>query len=1189
MSTTASSAEENRIRALKSYQILDTLPSESFDSITRLASIICEVPVSLVSLIDENRQWFKSIIGIDITETHRDLAFCTYAIRQEEEGLLEVEDATKDERFKNNPLVTSTPNIRFYAGYTLTDPDGYNLGTLCVIDTKPRTLKKHQREALKLLAKSVVSLIVRQKKIHEIAHFNKLFQRSKDLICTLDSAKNFTNTNPAFKELLGWNAGEILNHPLSDFIHPEDLEIIDQELKGLMDSDLPVSFSPRFKCADGTYKILEWTATPDRADETIFAIARDVTSTRLKEMELQRSEVKLRAFFENSTAFMCTHDLEGKLLTVNKAGAAQLGFKPEQIVGKTLFDMLPKYRHDYLKQYLIDIVEKDKVDGMMYTKHKSGSISTWLYNNVLETDPNGEKYVIGNAVDITERYELEADLRRTKEMLEQTNAVARIGAWEITLKDMQVHWSEITRILHEVPADFNPSLDTAISYFSLNHQPVVAAAFNKASTAGIPYDLELEIITAKNNTLWVRVIGTPEFENGKCKRVYGTFQDVTENYLHRNALKTAKTQAEEANIAKSEFLASMSHEIRTPLNGVIGFTDLVLKTSLNQTQQQYLTIVNESANSLLTIINDILDFSKIEAGKLELDIERSDLYEITSQAADIITFQAQSKGLEMLLNVAPDLPRFAYVDSVRIKQVLVNLLGNAVKFTDKGEVELKVSAENDIEEGYTNFRFEVRDSGIGIPVEKQNKIFAAFSQEDASTTRKYGGTGLGLTISDRLLALMDSKLQLRSKVGFGSTFYFTVKLKAEEGDCNLGNNLDFLKKVLIVDDNENNRLILKQMLLLKQIPVIEAKNGLEALQLLSEGKTYDVILMDYHMPYMDGLETIEKIRTGFGYTPEEQPIVLLHSSSDDERIFSACEKFGVNLRMVKPIKMQELFSKLGRLKDLEVSPILKEVDNTEINTANYRILVVEDNMINKLLAKTVIQRALPNAEVIEADNGLEAVALYDSTKIDLVLMDLQMPEMNGYEATEQIRLLDKKNGMHTPIIALTAGNVKGEREKCLATGMNDFLAKPFVEEDLVEIFTKWLGNEETDFASHLTFKHQAKQHFSIKKVKEYMGDDLETITLVLSLTLTELRKVDIAFKELVNAPQHGNITALGHKLFGTAAGVGLEVLADIAREIEDLENFDQEALVALQVTLNKEIELVTELIKTELGKSNDNS
>jgi len=439
-------------------------------------------------------------------------------------------------------------------------------------------------------------------------------------------------------------------------------------------------------------------------------------------------------------------------------------------------------------------------------------------------------------------------------------------------------------------------------------------------------------------------------------------QNITQIILQREELRVAKLSAEHASIAKSEFLANMSHEIRTPLNGVIGFTDLVLKTKLNETQLQYLSIVNQSANALLSIINDILDFSKIEAGKLELDNDQCDLYELAGQAADIITYQVQTKGLEMLLNISPNLPRFIYADSIRLKQILVNLLGNASKFTEKGEIELKIE-ELTAKDDTSTIRFSVRDTGIGIKPEKLSKIFEAFSQEDSSTTKKYGGTGLGLTISNKLLALMDSYLKVESYPGKGSTFYFDVTFEAEEGEAISWENIDKIKNALVVDDNENNRIILTQMLLLKNISTTQAKNGFEALQFLADGEKFDVILMDYHMPFMDGIETIKKIRSSFHQSADELPVILLHSSSDDGKIIEACEELEVRHRIMKPIKMQDIYHLLSRLSQANyVSATSSEI--VADDPLGFNVMIVEDNPVNMMLLRSIVNRISPHCTLI---------------------------------------------------------------------------------------------------------------------------------------------------------------------------------------------------------------------------------
>ncbi|TDQ11356.1 response regulator [Pedobacter metabolipauper] len=1168
--------EHDRVKALKSYQILDSLPEEEFDRLTELAALICDTPISLVTLLDENRQWFKSKVGLDIEETAKDLSFCKYAIL--DKNILEVNDAIKDERFKNNPFVTGDPNIRFYAGYPLIDHHGFALGTLCVIDQVSRKLTDKQHRALELIGEQIISLIIQNRQKEELIHFEKIFNLSNDLICISGTDGYFKKINPAFETVLGWDEETIMTTSLYDMVHPDDLEQTKEETAKLTLGIPSVNFTNRLKCKDGSYKTLQWKATPEMHTGNLFAVARDITEDRIKELELAYSENQFRAFFENAHGMMCTHDLKGNVLTANTASANSLGYSVDELIRMNLFDVVNEKFHPDLNTYLEQIEKNGRMSGVMHTTHKDGSLRIWLFNNVLEKNKEGEPYVIGNALDITERHQLEMDFKKTKEMLEQTNRVARVGGWEVDLINNEVFWSTITKEIHEVPEDYVPNISTGINFYKEGEsREQIAKAVELAISHGTPHDLELQIITGKGREIWVRSKGNAEMKDGKCIRIYGTFQDINEVCIQKEELTNAKLFAEQANIAKSEFLANMSHEIRTPLNGVIGFTDLVLKMNLSETQQQYITIVNQSAQALLTIINDILDFSKIEAGKLELDIDKCDLFELGNQASDIITYQVQNKSLEMLLNISPDIPRFIWTDQVRLKQVLVNLLGNAAKFTEKGEIELKITKVKELENDEVTIRFEVRDTGIGIRQEKQFKIFEAFSQEDASTTKKYGGTGLGLTISNKLLALMDSKLQLYSTPDQGSVFFFNLTLKAEHGDPMVWQNIEFIKKVLIVDDNKNNRMIMKQMLSLRNIDTDEAKNGFEALQMLTNGSKYDVVLMDHHMPYMNGLDTIKKIREIFESSKIQQPTILLHSSSDDEQVITTCKELHVEQRLLKPIKLHEMYDALSRMfKPGASEQVIEEEIKPNVITKNFKVLIAEDNPVNMLLAKTIIKRIAPQAIIIEAVNGLEAVKQCSILMPDMIFMDIQMPEMNGYEATKKIR---ENYSEHIPIIALTAGNVKGEKEKCIEVGMDDFIAKPFVEESLVLIIERWnkpvIRNSIPDVSEEET-------HFSVEKLKKYLGGNLadhKTLTEVLKLTIKDLKVLRDFIGDEKNLHDTARLNAIGHKLHGTAVSTGLDTLAKFSRRLEEYPEPGNNNLVPLVDFIVKEIDYSLELIE----------
>lgn len=1298
--------EEKRVKALKNYDLFNALSEQEFNRITRLAALICETPISLIGLIDENRQWFKSKIGLDINEAPRELTFCQHTIMGD--GLLEVENTLLDERFKDHPMVVGGPNIRFYAGFPLTDPNGYNLGTLCVIDHQQRSLTLSQKEALELLSEEVMNLIKERQQKEELSNLEKLFSISNDLICVVGTDGYYKKINPAFKRVLGWNDSLLLGNEASILVHPEDLDFVQQELAKLYTTETTITNTHRAQTKDGNYKTIQWVTTIEPLTGNLFCIGRDITEQIQKEQQLADNEIKLRAFFENAQGLICTHDVEGKFLSINKAGAALLGYTREEIIGKNLYELIQENQHDELNTFFNYIKGNGSVKGQITTITNNGSPRTWMFSSILEKDPKGFPYIIVNAIDITERFALENDLNYTKQMLEKTNEVARVGGYEADLVKQTVYWTSVTRQIHGVGPDFIPNIKSGINFYKEGEsRNKISQALAKCLEDGSSYDLEVQIVNAQGQDVWVRVIGTAVLEDGAYKRLFGTFQDIDEkkraqleinrskailtafvehapasvamldnnmcyitasnrweedynlinkqvagknyyevfpfltdeakarhqrilkgavehededqlllqglgssNYMawemrpwfqfdgsiggmmiftqdvtplvkQREELKAAKLQAEAASVAKSEFLANMSHEIRTPLNGVIGFTDLVLKTNLTDTQQQYLSIVNQSANALLSIINDILDFSKIEAGKLELDIDQSDLFELSAQATDIITYQVQKKGLEMLLNLASNLPRFIWTDSVRLKQIIINLLSNAAKFTEKGEIELKIEVLN-TEDELSLIRFAVRDTGIGIQPAKQYKIFEAFSQEDSSTTKKYGGTGLGLTISNKLLGLMDSKLQLESTPGTGSTFYFDINVKTAQGEP-ISWEEEWIKHVLVVDDNDNNREILSQMLLLKNISTTHAKNGFEALQLLAAGQIFDVILMDYQMPYMNGAETIAKIRENFQSSKKELPVILLSGSANDEDLIKDADKLQINQCLTKPVKMQEIYTALSRLnqkKHTTQKPVLTVV-LPETIASRVDILIAEDNPVNMLLAITILKRIVPNANLIQAKNGLEAVAYCEKQMPDLILMDVQMPKINGYEATRSIRKMNTAGQI--PIIALTAGNEKNERYRCMEAGMSDFVTKPVVEQTIAQVISMWLpagnNNSEPTVNSEIRTDSIVFSHFDIGLMKDNFGDDPELLKEVITLTKEELEQGLLNMKIFIKGQNIQKINQAGHKLYGTAISAGLNGISELARTFDYATDFNKSYLERQLDLLDKETKLVCKLFR----------
>ncbi len=551
--------------------------------------------------------------------------------------------------------------------------------------------------------------------------------------------------------------------------------------------------------------------------------------------------------------------------------------------------------------------------------------------------------------------------------------------------------------------------------------------------------------------------------SGRLLGSLGIYQDISIRKRAEEEMRRAKEAAEEASRAKSDFLANMSHEIRTPLNGVMGMTDLALDTELTQEQREYLDTAKMSADSLLTVVNDILDFSKIEAGRVDLEMATFDLRDNLEGLLKTLALRADEKGLELLCEIAPNAPGIVLGDSSRLDQVIINLVSNAIKFTQQGEVELKIEMET-MEGDDCVLHFTVADTGIGVPLEKQKVIFDPFTQADSSTTRKYGGTGLGLTISARLVEMMGGKIWMKSEVGKGSQFHFTTRVRSYGEAIVTGTaaSPEILRgvRVLVVDDNRTNRQILEAMLKRWKMISTSVEGGESALAELTDaqrvGEPYGLILTDVHMPSMDGFELVERIRR----RPEwSAPTIMMLTSAGHRGDAERCRDLGVAAYLLKPIRQSELREAIARvLGARERDGVIPLVTRYSLQDARdpktvLRVLVAEDNAVNQRLAVRMLEKR--GHRVAVAGNGHEALDALVKDTFDLVFMDVQMPEMDGIEATAVIRKKEIGTGRHQIVVALTAHAMKGDRERCLAGGMDDYLSKPIRPQELDEILDRY--------------------------------------------------------------------------------------------------------------------------------------
>ncbi|MGH9875731.1 MAG: response regulator, partial [Pyrinomonadaceae bacterium] len=876
------------------------------------------------------------------------------------------------------------------------------------------------------------------------------------------------------------------------------------------------------------------------------------------EEALRQSNSILTAVIEGTSDSIFVKDLQSRYLMINPA-AADFAKKPvAEILGKTDTDLYPP---ETARQFVLSdrkVAETGETEVFEGTATCSGLIRDYLCTKSVYRDLQGNIIgLIGISHDITARKQAEEKLKLSEHQLAEAQRLAHIGSWNWDLITNTLTWSdEHYHIFGVDPQGFNVSYEAAITQLiHPDDRKLLNDAVKRSIDTKEPFDIHFRVTRPDGEARIVHSSGNLGLDTqGNAIRLFGTAQDVTERKQIETELKEAHDTALESARLKSEFLANMSHEIRTPMNGVIGMTELLLDTKLSTDQREFAETIKSSGDTLLTIINDILDFSKIEAGKLQFETLDFDLNNAIESTVGVLAERAHGKKIELASLVYSDVPTALRGDPGRLRQVLTNLIGNALKFTEVGEVVVRATKESENDESVV-VRFTVSDTGIGIPEAAQRKLFHAFTQADGSTTRKYGGTGLGLAISKQLVELMGGQIGVTSLPGQGSTFWFTGRfgkqLEAAVDTRPEVVSLDNLR-ALIVDDNATNRKILSHQMGSWGIVYDEADSGIKALELLraaaAQGLHYDLGVLDLMMPGMDGFELARSIKGD----PKLAAMHLVLLTSFGQRGDSTtARQVGVAAYLTKPVRQSQLFNCLASVVNQPMvlvdqgetcgcTPglVTRHVLEERVTMSDKLILLAEDNIVNQKVAVRQLLKLGYRADAVA--NGREVLEALTRIRYDLVLMDCQMPEMDGYEATSEIRRREGAS-THTPIVAMTANALRGDRDKCIAAGMDDYVSKPVKPEELQKVLESLFAKAENNKASQ-PVDDDATPPVDLELLYQALGSEPDEFREILDLYLDHMPLSLERLRLAIEAGDAAEVHLIAHNGAGTSATCGMTAM-----------------------------------------------
>ncbi len=998
---------------------------------------------------------------------------------------------------------------------------------------------------------------------------------------------------------------------LMSAIHPDDRKVAPRAIKAALDAGSD-RVSHRYRAITPSGRIVhiqnyakllfDEQGQPAGLLGASWDVTREVEAAEKLEEQAQQlrdAERRLERASISSSEGHWEFDLKKRALWLSQGYHALLGYEDGTLPTR-LSELEKRLLHPDDLERSRAAIDRHLQGGMQYcVDHRlrtaSGEFRWIRTRGSTERDANGKPLrMSGSIQDIHEQKLAQDALNHAQQRFERAIAGTQDGLWELTSDGTAWSSPRLGQLLGYDPEEFASNTNFLSAHLHPDDRECITDVTQAHLERGEPYDIEIRLRTRDGEYRWYRARARAEQTGDGATRLSGSLQDVTEARAARDALLQATEAAEAANRAKSEFLANVSHEIRTPMNGIIGMTGLLLDTTLDRTQRDYAETIRGSADSLLVVINDILDFSKIEAGKLDIECIELDLRGNVEDVGGAMAFQAAARNLELVVHVHPQVPSRVMGDPQRLRQCLINLVGNAIKFTRQGEIVIEVSLAGR-RDGKVLVQFEVRDTGIGIAPDTLNSLFQPFVQADSSTTRHFGGTGLGLSIVRRLVEMMGGEVGVESELGKGSVFWFVLPLEqAAQSTLNVPVDLTRLgRRVLVVDDQETNRRVLAGQLMHAGYEVSLAGGGEEALRLMRKASNddhpFEVVLLDNRMQDMDGATLGEQIVADESLSQARIIVLTSLDRHGDMRRFASLGFAGY---LTKPVRASELFECMDRVLartarewHMQSQPIVTRGSLTNEKTRRYQghVLLVEDNAVNQKVAVRFLERM--GCKVRVADNGAEGVKAWRDGRFDIVLMDLQMPVMDGLTATRRIREIEQDLGRRTtPIVALTANAMSGQLERCLEAGMNGFLSKPLEIARLHETLDRYGLGESPEIVDATPAAPGAENvPVELARLHELTAGDPEFAHELATTFIDSGEQVLMEIHAALETLDRSALARAGHKLKGASANIYAEPLRVLAYELEThAVGLDQPRLKDLVLSVDLEFQRAAQFLQAQV-------